>query len=199
MSSALVQQFSQLHLSEDLQEVGDIPDGILYGIDAEFERIIALKEGIPSARNVREEVYYVLKKQLQNSLPLIPLERSGGRRTIDVFAMGQYTGGIEDTFSITCEASRNMMYLNVRINNPPTIGEKLLLDEDNEPEIPLILTLMSGNPPQSVVERKHKDRSGRTVFQFPFHVERDTADRILEVIHELLCHFPTPEVAGDSN
>ena len=190
MSSALTQQFSQLRLFAEEQVKSDNPDGIADGLDKEFEQIIALKEGTPSADNVRKEVYWVLEKQFQN-MPRIPLERDG-RRTIDVFSLGQISKGGGDMFSITCERSQRMMYLNVRINKPPSIGELITLDGSSGPseeDAPFLLNLMSGANPQYGIQRKRKDRSGRTVFQFPFSVDRNTADRILDVIHELVCCF----------
>jgi hypothetical protein len=190
MSSALhtlTQRFSQLSVSGEEQ---DAPDGIADGLDKEFEQILALKEGIPTAENVRNEVYYMLTKQFPETLPLIPLERDG-RRPINVFSLGQFSKGEFDMFSITGDWPRGMtLYLNVRIKNPPPIGVTFGgVNGPDETDIPLTLDLMSGSAPQYGIQRKRTDRSGRTVFQFPFCVGRDTANRILDVIHDLLCCF----------
>lgn len=182
----LAQQFSQLHLS--VEEAA--PAEILYnGLDEELEKIITLKQGSPSANTTQKEVYFILENSYKDSLPSFPLER-GGRRAIKVFALGQYTGGSDDTFSILCEHSHGMMYLNVRIRNPPTIGEEISLDGmPDELETPFRLKLMSEADPQFGIQRKRKDRSGRTVFQFPFCAAKDTTERILDVIHEIMCRF----------
>ena len=181
----LAQQFSQLHLSEEAT-----PAETLYnGLDQALEDIITLREGSPSANTARKEVYFVLENAYKDSLPSYPLERDG-RRTIKVFSLGQFTGGSEDTFSIMCEPSQGMMYLNVRIRNPPPIGESVsLYGMPDEQETPFMLQLMSGSDSQFGIQRKRKDRSGRTVFQFPFHAERDAGVQILDVIHEIMCRF----------
>ena len=182
----LAQQFSQLNLSV---EEAAAPTEILYNrLDEELEKIITLKQGSPSANNTQTEVYFILENAYKDSLPSFPLERKG-RRAVKVFALGQYTGGSDDTFSL-CEHSHGMMYLNVRILNPPPIGEKIsLYGMPDELETPFRLKLLSEADPQFGIQRKRKDRSGRTVFQFPFHVERDTDVQILEVIHEIMCRF----------
>jgi hypothetical protein len=52
-----------------------------------------------------------------------------------------------------------------------------------------MLQLMSGSDSQFGIQRKCKDRSGRTVFQFPFCAAKDTAERILDVIDVIMCSF----------
>jgi len=182
----LTQQFSQLNLS--VEEAAASAEILYNGLDKELEKIITLKQGSPSANNTQTEVYFILENAYKDSLPSFPLERKG-RRAVKVFALGQYTGGSDDTFSL-CEHSHGMMYLNVRILNPPQIGEEISLDGmPDELETPFRLKLLSEADPQFGIQRKRKDRSGRTVFQFPFHVELDAAAQILEVIHELMCRF----------
>lgn len=180
-----VSQFSKLPISEE-QPMEHIPDGILFGLDSEFERIISLKENLPTASGAKDEAYFTLTHGFKDTLPLFPLER-GERRTINVFSIGQFSGGGNDMFSIQCEPS--MLYLNLRVFNPPAIGDVIPLD-DNEEDLPLTLTLLSGDYPQYGIQRKRKDKAGRTVFQFPFGVNRDTANRLMQVIDEILICFP---------
>ena len=185
MSSAIASQFSKLLLSED-QPLEHIPDGILFGLDNEFEKVLLLKENLPTASGARDEAYFLLTHGFKDTMPLFPLER-GSRRTINVFSLGQYSGGRDDMFSITCEPS--MLYLNLRVFNPPAIGDIIPLD-DNKEDLPLTLTLLSGDYAQYGIQRNRKDKVGRTVFQFPFGVNRDTGDRLMQVIHEILICFP---------
>jgi hypothetical protein len=123
-------------------------------------------------------------------MPFIPLERGGNRRLINVFSLGQYTLRARDEFSITCDT---LLYLNLRLYTTPSIGNITVLDRRSDEDIlELPLINLGKIESQFGVQRKRRDTLGRTVIQFPFSIDDNTADHVLSVIETVQCTVVIP-------
>ena len=138
---------------------------------------------------IKKEVCFNLSNSLRDTLPFYTLDRGGKRRAIDVFSLGQYTGGRQDMFSITADTP--MLYLNLRLHDPSPLGRVTVLDGCDEDWLQLPL-LHADFTDHSAVQRKKQDRIGRTVFQFPFVMHCNVHDQIMAVVEGILVCFPSP-------
>ena len=144
-----------------------------------------------TAEMIKQEVCFSLSTSLMATLPFFKLERGGKRRAINVFSLNEYTGGKSDMFSVTAHTPSRMLYLNLRLHAPSPLGNVTVLDgcDENWLQLPLLHADFADH---SAVQRKKKDRSGRTVFQFPFVMHCNVHDQIVAVVEGILVCFPTP-------
>jgi hypothetical protein len=144
-----------------------------------------------TAEMIKREVCFQISTDLMATLPFFTLQRDGKRRAIDLFSLSNYTGKSGDTFSITAHTPSRMLYLNLRLHDPSPLGRVTVLDgcDENWLQLPLLHADFTDH---SAVQRKKKDRSGRTVFQFQFVMHCDVQDQIMTVVEGILVCFPTP-------
>jgi hypothetical protein len=84
-----------------------------------------------------------------------------------------------------------LLYLNLRLHDPSPLGRVTVLDGCDEDWLQLPL-LHADFTDHSAVQRKKKDRIGRTVFQFPFVMHCSVHDQIMAVVEGILVCFPSP-------